>query len=92
LGLISILAAWMLVTRWMRTGYTGKIVLAAPFVAAIGWVLAVYGHGAYVSAAMNVLTILYAVGLVFLSWKSGYGAGLRAGFSLIAVVLLCAVL
>jgi uncharacterized membrane protein len=88
LGAISTLAAWMLVNRWMRTAYTGRVVLAAPFIAAIGWVLAVYGHGASVSVAMNVLTILYAFGLVFLSWKSGYGAGMRAGFSLIAVVLL----
>jgi hypothetical protein len=88
LVMITILAAWMLVTRWTRTGYTGRAVLVAPFTAAIGWVLAVYGQGAAVSAAMNLLVILYALGLVFLSWKSGSGGGLRAGFSLIAVVLL----
>jgi uncharacterized membrane protein len=88
LVVITILAAWMLATRWTRTGYTGRAVLAAPFIVAIGWVLAVYGQGAAVSAAMNLLVILYALGLVFLSWKAGSGGGLRAGFSLIAVLLL----
>lgn len=87
-SVIIVAAAWMLATGWDKTAYTGKFVLAAPFIAAVGWVLAVYGQGAAVSAGMNLLTVLYAGGLLYLSWKSGYGGGLRGGFSLIAVILL----
>jgi uncharacterized membrane protein len=86
--LLYIVSVWMLVTRWRHPGFTGKAVLAAPFIAAIGWVLAVYGHGIPVSALMNLLVILFALGLVYFSWKTGTGGGLRVGISLIAVLLL----
>lgn len=88
LVLIFVVAAWMLVSRWTAVGYTGKVVLASPFIASVGWVLAVYGYGESVAAGMNLVVILYAIGLVFLSWKSGTGAGMRIGISLISVILL----
>lgn len=86
-GALYLAWAGLLVLRWRALQLSGRLLLLAPLLAVSGWTLAIYGNGAAVALALNILALLLGLALILESQKSGDRGGFRSGLLLIGATL-----